>query len=39
MCLDRSKMLWSFRIVKLLVSGGILENFQEEMACALYLEK
>lgn len=37
-CLDRSKMLWRFRIVKLLRNGCILEHFWEEMVCALYLK-
>lgn len=38
-CLDKSKMLRRFRIIKLLISWGILENFLEEVACALYLKK
>lgn len=39
MCLDRIRMLGRFRIIKLLISWDILENFPEEVVRALYLKK
>lgn len=38
-CLDRIKMLKRFRMIKLLINWGILENFLEEVAYALYLKR
>jgi hypothetical protein len=39
MSIDRGRMLYNFRRIKLLVSWSVLGNFLVELACALYLGK
>lgn len=38
-CLHRIKRLGRFRIIKLHIGWDVLENFLEEVVCALFLKK